>query len=189
MRKVLIGFSILFVLTTLIIIVKRNFSNTKNKIKVSELKFSENGVNQLKKDEAFRSKMYLDSTGNPTIGYGTLIDRPDEQYLKTAEISESEATDLLRRDVKPLESAIRLYVKPPLTQNQFDALVIFGYNVGIGNLIKSSVVKRINEHASEEEIIEAFNLYVYSTDKKTGKKIKLQGLANRRKKETDLFLA
>jgi lysozyme len=72
-------------------------------------------------------------------------------------------------------------VKVPLSQNQFDALVSFEYNVGYGNFSKSTLLRKLNLKdyigASKE-----FDKWVYANKKK------LTGLVKRRKSEKELFL-
>ena len=96
--------------------------------------------------------IYDDKTGQPvntdkplprgaTIGYGHLI-KPDEDFRNG--ITESTATELLRSDIATTERAVQDNITVPLTQNQFDALVIFAYNIGNQNFANSTVVKYIN---------------------------------------------
>jgi len=96
--------------------------------------------------------IYNDKTGQPvninvplqkgaTIGYGHLI-KPGEDFSDG--ITESMATELLYKDVKFAELAVRNNITTKLTQNQFDALVIFAYNIGEKNFATSTVVKYIN---------------------------------------------
>jgi len=87
------------------------------------------GLNLIKASEGFRANMYYDQNHLPTIGYGTLIDTKEEEYLKTATINESQALDLLRKDCAIFEKAITKSVMVPLNQNQFDALVSLVYNI------------------------------------------------------------
>jgi len=143
---------------------------------------SEKGLERIRQHEAFRAKMYLDSAGLPTIGYGTLIDTAGEQYLMTATITKSEAEELFKRDVSKFEKAVNDSVKVPINQNQFDALVSFTYNVGAGNLRSSTLLKRINRNEPQETIAQEFSKWVFSGGKKVG------GLITRRGHEAVLFL-
>jgi lysozyme len=59
-------------------------------------------------------------------------------------INQQTAEDLLRHDLVRFEDGITNLVKKPLNQNQFDALVCFSYNVGLGNLKSSTLLKDIN---------------------------------------------
>jgi len=96
--------------------------------------------------------IYDDKTGDPvntnaplprgaTIGYGHLI-KPGEDFSDG--ISETAATELLRSDIATTERAVQNNINIPLSQNQFDALVIFAYNIGAKNFATSTVAKYIN---------------------------------------------
>lgn len=142
---------------------------------------SNNGLNLVKQFEAFRSTMYLDAVGLKTTGYGTLIDTKEEQYLINKKITEAEATDLLELDMAKFEKAINNLVKVELTQNQFDALCSFTYNVGISNFKNSTLLKMINEGKIKESADQFLRW------NKAGGKV-LSGLTSRRQKEMELFL-
>ena len=60
-------------------------------------------------------------------------------------ITEAEATELLERDLKVFESAVKNAVKVDITQSQFDALVSLSYNIGTGAFADSDTVKALNE--------------------------------------------
>ena len=121
------------------------------------MNISDNGVNMLKRLEGSikignRHVIYDDKTGKPvdvnktlpsgaTIGYGHLI-KNSEDFRNG--ISESEATELLRSDIMMSEQGINNLVCVPLNQNQFDALVLLVFNIGIKNFEKSTVLKYLN---------------------------------------------
>jgi lysozyme len=145
------------------------------------MKIGINGLNLIKESESFRAQMYYDSNHLPTIGYGTLIDTKEEQYLKTATINESQALDLLRKDCAIFEKTIEKTVMVSLNQNQFDALMSLVYNIGPNNFQKSSVLGSINRKASPEEIKKNWALW-----RKADGKV-LKGLVDRRNRELKLF--
>lgn len=157
--------------------------------KMSNGKLSDNGLNILKASEKFSPVVYLDSAGKPTIGYGTLIDTEAEKYLLNKKITEAEATALMRKDVEKYEQAVNGWVKVPLTQNQFDALVIFAYNVGLGAFQKSTLLKNLNDGTHKTELVSEFRKYIYVTDPSTKQKVVSKGLQKRRETEAQLFLA
>lgn len=142
---------------------------------------SQAGVDLIKKWEGFRATMYLDAVGKPTIGYGTLIDRADEQYLRTATITEAQAEELLRRDLVPFEQAVNEAITVRLSQNQFDALVSFVYNVGPGTFRNGSLPRLINGRSDALAISAKWREY-----RLAGGRV-LQGLVNRRRDELFLF--
>lgn len=143
---------------------------------------SKSGIDFIKSEEAFRPKMYLDKTGNPTIGYGTLIDKPEEYFLRTATITEEDAIQLLKNDLVRFEKAVNDSIKMPLTQAKFDSLISLAYNIGPDAFKSSTLVKQINAGASNEDIIKEFMKWIFS------KGIVLDGLVKRRAKEAALFI-
>jgi lysozyme len=142
---------------------------------------SQAGVDLIKKWEGFRATMYLDAVGKPTIGYGTLIDTADEQYLRTATITPQQAEELLRRDLVPFERAVNETISVPLAQNQFDALVSFVYNLGPGAFRNGSLPGLINGKADPEAISAKWREY-----SRAGGQV-LTGLVRRRRDEIALY--
>ena len=139
------------------------------------------GINLIEKYEGFRAKMYLDAVGLPTIGYGTLIDTVAEEYLKTATLTKEQAEDLLRKDVAKFEQTVNLCVKVPLTQNQFDALLCFVYNIGPYAFQKSSLLMSINSKLGKDVITTNWMKWT-----RAGGKV-LKGLVTRRQEEVNLY--
>ena len=80
-----------------------------------------------------------------------------------------------------MKNAVSRYVSVPLTQNQFDALVSFCYNVGQSSLLSSTLLKKLNN----KDYKGASNEFLKWN--KSGGKV-LQGLVNRRKDEREVFL-
>jgi GH24 family phage-related lysozyme (muramidase) len=102
---------------------------------------SSKGLDFIKRHEGYSDKVYEDSAGNPTIGYGHKI-LPGEDFSKG--ITEKEASVLLAQDTKTAVRAVNDEVTAELSQTQFDALVDFTYNLGAGNLEKSTLLANIN---------------------------------------------
>lgn len=133
------------------------------------------GLNLIKQFEGFRSKAYLDTGNIPTIGYGTT------KGVKMGQvITEAQALEFLQRDVTSAQNTVNKSVKVPLTQNQFDALVSFVYNVGSGNFNTSTLLKLLNggHYDQVDEQLMRWN-------KDDGKVI--DGLTHRRAAEGKLF--
>jgi lysozyme len=105
------------------------------------MQLSREGLDLIKKSEGFRSRQYLDVAGLATIGYGHRI-VPPESF--PGAITEDEATAILMNDVREAEQAVSRLVHVPLTQGQFDALVDFCFNVGVGKLASSMLLKELN---------------------------------------------
>lgn len=141
---------------------------------------SETGLNLIKSFESLRLDAYKDSVGIPTIGYGTIrIDGNPVQMGMT--ITEDQADYYLKTEVEEFEKVINHSVAVELTQNQFDALVSFTYNLGSGNLLKSTLLKKLNagdyQGAADE----------FPKWSMAGGHV-LAGLLRRRNAERDLFL-
>lgn len=107
-----------------------------------------------------------------TIGYG----HSAGDVRQGMRITEKKAEELLRRDLYFVEKFINGIPKVR-TQGQFDALVSFTYNVGVGKLKSSTLLKKIMHDATTAEIQREFMKWVYSGGKK------LDGLVKRRRWE------
>ena len=91
------------------------------------MKMSRNGIELLKRFEGLELEAYQDIAGIWTIGYG----HTGNDVQPGMRISEREAEDLLRRDLRSREDAAERLTSVPINQNEFDALVSFIYNVGL----------------------------------------------------------
>lgn len=147
------------------------------------MKTSKAGLNLIKQFESFRAAPYLCSAGVPTIGYGTTV-YPNGIKVKLSDqkITQQLSETFLQHHVNAIEKDVLSLVKVPLTQNQFDALVSFAYNVGLGAFQDSTLLKLLNagdiDGASKQ--FERWN--------KAGGKVS-NGLTRRRNAEKVLFLA
>lgn len=146
-------------------------------------KFSQEGIDFLIELEGLRFTPYRDSAGKYTIGIGHLI-MPGEDNLIRAVLNREQAIELLYRDLRRTEQVVNAEVKVPVTQYQYDALVLFAYNIGVGAFAISTVLDRLNK-GRYEEAEKHFDDWVKIT--KDGKKIVLKGLQNRRDEEQELF--
>src|SRR6516225_10743117 len=104
---------------------------------------SENGLNLIQQFEGFRDKAYQDSAGLWTIGFGT-ITYPDGSKVKEGdECTAIDAENWLILDVQDAVNGInKLSFLKPLNQTQYDALVSFAYNLGLGALRGSTLYKK-----------------------------------------------
>lgn len=105
------------------------------------MKMSEAGLKKLEVREGRRNKAYLDTKGIPTIGVGHT---GPEVYIGLA-WTDQQITDAFADDIKWAENAVNKYVTVPLTQNQFDALVSFVFNIGETGFRRSTALKLLNE--------------------------------------------
>lgn len=148
------------------------------------MKTSEVGLNIIKKWEGLRLSAYPDPAthGEPyTIGYGHTSRAGPPKVTPGMRISNSEASDILKDDLKKFEDAVSKLLKRTPTQSQFDAMVSLTFNIGEGNFKNSTVLRKFNA-GDIEGAAEAFMLFV-----KAGGKV-MQGLVNRRSDERALFL-
>lgn len=147
------------------------------------MQISARGLKLIADFEGLRLKAYPDpgTGGDPwTIGYGTTV-YPDGRKVKKGDvITQVQALDYLKQDVKKFAASVSQLVSVPLSQNRFDALVSFTYNLGAGALARSSLLRKLNAREYEAAAAE-FDKWVYA-----GGRI-LPGLVNRRKAERDLF--
>lgn len=93
----------------------------------------------IKRFEGFSAVPYRDANGF-SIGYGHFI-VPGESFTT---LTEPEAYDLLRFDVRRFSDAVKTAVTVPLTQSQFDALVSLAYNIGASAFSGSTLVRLLN---------------------------------------------
>ena len=142
------------------------------------MKISRKGIELIKSFEAFISKLYICPAGKKTIGYGHVI-RGNEDYT---EISKSMAMNLLKQDITIAENAVKRNIEVPLSQNQYDVLVSFTFNVGAAALQRSSLRQKINYDSSPDEIYFEFQRW----NKVAGKES--IGLTKRREIEGRLFI-
>lgn len=146
------------------------------------MKTSSKGLSIIKKHEGLVLKPYLCPAGVPTIGYGnTFYPNGDKVRMTDPPISEVQAENILKYILTRFESGVNRYVQREINQNQFDALVSFAYNVGLGALQKSTLLKRINSNPLDSDIRFQFSRW----NKANGRV--LRGLTRRRKEEADLY--
>lgn len=138
--------------------------------------------------EGYRSEVYLDQVGKPTIGYGHLIKpgEPWQPYGTRTDITLDEANALLEADTAIARSAVDRFVTVPLTQGQKDALISFVFNVGEGAFSTSTLLKLLNA-GNYDAAANEFGRWNMGT-LPNGEKVVIAGLVNRRAHEKDLFL-
>ena len=98
----------------------------------------------LQKFEGCKLKAYRCPAGVCTIGYGHTTAAGAPKVVDGMTITQQQADDMLVRDLKQYEAAVEGMVHQPLTQHQFDVLVDFAYNAGVGNLKSSTLLKKVN---------------------------------------------
>jgi lysozyme len=136
----------------------------------------------IKSFEGFVGKPYLCPAKICTIGYGATFYPDGKKVTMTdAVITEGQATDLLAHMLISFEKYVDSYCVDTITQNQFDALVSFAYNLGPANLKSSTLLKKVNANPADESIRLEFMKWV-----KAGGKT-LKGLVRRREAEANLY--
>ncbi len=147
------------------------------------MQLSDEGLRLIKSFEGYLDKQpdgsclaYTCPAGVATIGWGCT-----EGVKLGMRWTEAEAEAGLRREIAKFEAGVLRLATVEINQNEFDALVSFSYNVGLGALEKSSVLKRLNA-GDRTGAAQAFRLW-----NKGGGKV-LPGLVSRRAREAALFL-
>ena len=105
---------------------------------------SKYGITLLRKFEGCELDAYQDSVGVWTIGIGHTSAAGTPFPVKGMTITSAEADELLAHDLRGIESDISSCVTVNLEQYQFDALISFVFNLGIGNFRKSTLLKKVN---------------------------------------------
>ena len=134
----------------------------------------------VKEFEGLRLKAYKCPAAVWTIGYGHTSAAGNPMVTPELVITKDEAEEVLARDMEQYEEGVRKYVKVDLTQGQFDALVDFAYNAGVGALQKSTLLKKVNAQKFDEVPAE-FMKWTRGGGKE------LPGLVRRRRAEVKLW--
>ena len=136
----------------------------------------------IKKWEGFMPEAYLCPGGVPTIGFGsTRYENGDEVALDDCDIDRKRGEEILLYYIKEVADQVRSVLKHELTDNQEAALISFTYNLGIGNLKRSTLLLLINGGPMNQNIPREFRRW-----NKAGGKV-LAGLVARREEEADLW--
>lgn len=141
------------------------------------MKTSDRGIELIKQFEGCKLTAYVCPAGVLTIGYGST-----GQHVKAGmKIDGAQANALLLKDLERFEAGVNRLSKKH-TQCQFDALVSFAFNLGLGNLEKSTLLKLHNagKHAEAADKFKRWN--------KAGGKV-LAGLTRRREAEASLYMS
>jgi lysozyme len=148
------------------------------------MRTSKKGLELIKKHEGLELKPYLCPAGVPTIGYGaTYYPNGSKVKMNNGAITEQYAEGMLRDMLTRYEKGVERYVQVEINQNQFDALVSFAYNLGLGALKSSTLLGIINNDSCDTAIKLQFKRWV-----KAGGKT-LTGLVKRRKEESKLYFS
>ena len=136
---------------------------------------TEEGLNLIKRFEGLSSTIYICPAGYPTIGYGHVVLAHEREQF-AAGITQAEATELLRKDVRIAERAVLRLISVPLTDGKFDALASFTFNLSAGALQRSTLRRKVNRGEHQAVPAELMK-WVWAAGKK------LPGLVRRRTEE------
>lgn len=118
---------------------------------------SDRGIQHLKKSEGVVYHQYNDFVGLPTIGVGHLltkselmsgkIDLGDGRVIRwkdTPTLNDEQVEAILKKDLQATERYVEGFVDVPLSQNQFDSLVSFVFNIGPTAFRNSTLLRKLN---------------------------------------------
>ena len=140
------------------------------------MKISQNGIDLIKKFEGCKLYAYRDSVSVLTIGYGHI-----KNVKAGMAITQQQAESFLKDDIKPVETLLN-GMGINYTQNQFDALTSWIFNLGQGNFKSSTMYKYIVAKKSDIEITDQMVKWHNAGGKP------LLGLKKRRCDEANMFL-
>jgi lysozyme len=146
------------------------------------MKLNDKGYNLIKEFEGLSLKPYKCSAGISTIGYGnTFYENGTKVKMTDAPITKERAETLFKSLADKFAVKVVPLIKKPITQNQFNALVSFAYNVGVTALSNSTLLKLVNNNPNDANIAKEFLKW------NKVNKVPIQGLTNRRIKESSLY--
>lgn len=145
------------------------------------MKISDHGLRLLKEWEGCKLQKYRDAGGKWTIGVGHLLTKEELMGGKyDDDITMDEALSILAADLHPVERHVSCLVSVPIRQHEFDALVSFVFNVGMGAFRKSTLLNKLNA-GRYEEVPQELRKWVRVGGKRC------LGLAHRREQEIALW--
>ena len=143
------------------------------------MKISQAGIDLIRRFEGCKLKPYLCPAGYWTVGYGHVIGngktKPEKQLYTQEKVDEFLRTDLVR-----FEQGVLRYCPVHLTQFEFDSLVSFSFNLGLGVLQRSTLRRKI---LRQDKQAAARNILKYN---RAGGQV-LKGLTRRREAEYRMF--
>lgn len=140
------------------------------------MRINDTGLALIKQFEGCKLKAYKDLVGVWTIGYGHTGGVSEGDELA----DEGEASELLEEDLTRFEDGVENLLPCDVNSNQFSALVCFAYNVGLGNLAKSTLLDKVSKLDWEGAAAEFLRW------NRAGGKV-VAGLTRRRQAESNLF--
>ena len=139
------------------------------------------GKDLIKSFEGCKLVAYQCSAMRWTIGYGNTFFEDGTPVKPGDRITQAKADQLFELIVGNFADKVAKEIKTILTDNQFSAIVSLSYNIGIGNLQKSTLLKKVNFNPNDPTIRAEFAKW-----NKAGGKV-LAGLTRRREAEAKLY--
>ena len=149
------------------------------------MRTSDAGIRLIVKFEGLKLRPYKCPAGLWTVGFGTLIG--DGKTLPpewNRTFSYDECLELLKKELRSKERGVLRLVRWPLAQHEFDALISFVYNLGLGCLQRSTLRQKLNRGDKEGAVR---SLLKYNKARVNGVLKELRGLTRRRQAEAALF--
>lgn len=137
----------------------------------------------IKEIERLRLQAYLCPAGVWTIGWGHT-----KCVKKGMQITEEQAEELLREDMQDAIDVVEM-LSVDLTENQYNALVSFVFNIGATAYRSSTLRKMVLADPNNPKIADEMKKWKYATNPKTKKKEVLPGLVRRREREAELYFS
>lgn len=147
---------------------------------MARLEISRNGLELIESFEGFRARAIRLNDGNYTIGFGHKATAREGMV-----VNREQAEELLRWDIGPIEDFIRQNSLTPLSQNQFDAIVSFVFNIGLEDFKNSDVLRHLNRG---EPVAAAIAMAAWRNAHLNGQNIVVDALVRRRALEASMFL-
>jgi lysozyme len=145
------------------------------------MKVNKLGIDMMHHFEGCRLQAYQCSAKVWTIGWGNTYYQDKRPVKQGDVITQAQANELFEMVMNEFAIVVRKALTKEINENQFSALVCFAYNVGIGNLKKSTLLRKVNINPNDETIADEFAKW-----NKAGGKV-LNGLTRRRLAEADLY--
>ena len=147
------------------------------------MKTSEQGIAMIRSFEGVKLTPYKDVAGRWTIGVGHLLAEGEGEEHET--INSAQADAILRNDLDAAEKAVTDLVRTPISQNEFDALVSFTFNLGRHALQGSTLLRMLNSGDVDQA---ADQFVLWDKAHVDGKLTQVEGLTRRRMSERRMFV-
>lgn len=148
---------------------------------MSNMKINQAGKDLIKHFEGCKLKAYKCPAGVFTIGFGSTFYEDGSKVKEGDVITQERANELFDTIIDDFARMTNALVKSNVSENNFSALVSFTFNVGTGNLKKSTLLKKVNADPKDPTIKAEFMKWTRA------KNVVLKGLVRRREAEAKLY--